>query len=257
MSDNYYGQRLKVSVKNGRLIISIGVNTLAHAVSYAGWACPFDEEKGDYIRTFAVADPEAFAKHVQMAMLEEREDGSSLLSDFLDKASEAAINDGAEGCEFDQQIKTGQFAECETWAAKPEARAMSEPRRDVQRVVMTTQEKIASAPRIEDGEWYEPSENPFIQGCCDCGLAHRIEYDIENGVLSLRFYRDHEATEELQQRLRTERVSARQIVADGLLELAGEMRLGHGITKDAAIRLLCEAADLLLSVVPDAQKAGE
>jgi hypothetical protein len=122
VSDNYYyGQRLKVTVKNGRLIISIGVNTLAHAVSYADWVTPYDDEKGDYFRTFAITDPEAFAKDVKMAMMEEREDGSSLLSDFLDKASGAAVDDGAEGCEFDQQIKTGQFAACETWAAAQKA----------------------------------------------------------------------------------------------------------------------------------------
>jgi hypothetical protein len=119
VSDNYYGQRLKVSVKGGRMIISLGVNTLAHAVSYANWAVPYDDEKGDYFRTFAITDPEVFAKDVRMAMLEEREDGSSLLSDFLDKASEAAVDDGAEGCEFDQQIKTGEFAPCEKWAATP------------------------------------------------------------------------------------------------------------------------------------------
>lgn len=121
VSDNYYGQRLKVSVKNGRLIISIGMNTLAHAISFANWANTYDDEKGDYFRTFAVSDPETFAKDVKMAMLEEREDGSSLLTDFLDKASEAAVDDGAEGCEFDQQIKTGQFAACETWAAEQKA----------------------------------------------------------------------------------------------------------------------------------------
>lgn len=122
MSNNDYGQPLEVSAKDGRLVISIGVNTLAHAVSYADWACPYDEKKGDYIRTFAVVDPEVFAKDVKMAMLDEREDGSSLLSDFLDKASEAAVDDGAEGCEFDQQIVTGEFAECETWAKKPDAK---------------------------------------------------------------------------------------------------------------------------------------
>lgn len=66
---------------------------------------------------------------------------------------------------------------------------------------MTPEEKIATAPVIEDGEWFEPTENPFIHGCCDCGLAHRIEYLVDNGLLSLRFYRDLEATRMLQERL--------------------------------------------------------
>ncbi len=116
MSDNYYGRPLEVTVKDGQLVIAIGVNTLAHAVSYADWAVPYDTEKGDWIRTFAISDPEQFAKDVRMAMLDEREDGSSLLTDFLDRVSGAAVDDGAEGCEFDQQIKHGEFAPCETWA---------------------------------------------------------------------------------------------------------------------------------------------
>lgn len=119
---------------------------------------------------------------------------------------------------------------------------------------MTTEEKIATAPIIEDGQWFEPTENPFIHGCCDCGLAHRIEYLIEKGALSFRFYRDHEATRMLQARLGAEREVQRQIVGDGLRELAAELRLGHGITRDAAIRLVLEAADLL-TVAGDAKAA--
>jgi hypothetical protein len=118
MSNNYYGRRLEVEVKDGQLVIAIGVNTLANAVSYADWANPYDNEKCDYVRTFAISDPEAFAKHVELAMLSEREDGSSLLTDFLDRVSGAAVDDGADGCEFDQQIKTGEFASCETWAVQ-------------------------------------------------------------------------------------------------------------------------------------------
>jgi hypothetical protein len=98
---------------------------------------------------------------------------------------------------------------------------------------------------IEDGELFEPTENPFIHGCCDCGLAHRIEYLIDDGALSLRFSRDHEATKLLQMRLGAMREASRQIVSDGLRELASELTDGVRITKDAAIRLLLEAADLL------------
>lgn len=86
---------LKVEVVGGELRIVIGVNVLAHAVSYADWANPYDEEKHDYIRTFAIADAEQFAKDVKRAMQDERDDGSSLLSDFLDKASSDAVDDGS------------------------------------------------------------------------------------------------------------------------------------------------------------------
>jgi hypothetical protein len=136
---------------------------------------------------------------------------------------------------------------------------MSEPQRDVQQVgLLTAAEKSANAPKGTDDMWFAPSENPFIQGCCDCGLAHRITYRIDSEGLSLNFQRDYEATEHLQARLGKERQAAKQVVADGLLELAGELKMGHRVTKDAAIDLLCEAADLLFSVVaaPDAQKAG-
>ena len=111
---------LSVTVKDGELRISIGVNTLAHAVTYADWANPYEEQAGDYIRTFAIADAETFAKDVALAMQREEEDGSTPLSDFLDKMTEAAIEDGSVACEVDQRIKHGETAACETWATKAE-----------------------------------------------------------------------------------------------------------------------------------------
>lgn len=112
---HHYGDWLDVSIKDGRLIIGIGVRTLAHAVCYSDWANPYDDERGDYIRTFAITDAGRFAKDVMCAMLDEREDGSSPLSDFLDKMAEAAVDDGSEACEFNQTIKRGETAQCETW----------------------------------------------------------------------------------------------------------------------------------------------
>ena len=113
---HYYGNPLSVKVKNGELRISIGVNTLAHAVTYADWANPYDEQTGDYIRTFAIADAETFAKDVALAMQREKEDGSTPLSYFLDKMTEAALDDGSVACEYDQRIKHGQTAPIETRA---------------------------------------------------------------------------------------------------------------------------------------------
>lgn len=114
---NYYGRRLTASVDDGQVVVSIGVQTLAHAVAYADWANPFDEAADDYIRTFAIADAGQFAKDVVNAMLAEREDGSTPLSDFLDKMSQAAIEDGSLGLHEDEhRIKHGETAPCETWA---------------------------------------------------------------------------------------------------------------------------------------------
>jgi len=113
----FYGQPLTVEVKDGRLTISIGVNVLAHAVSYSDWASPFDEKANDYIRTFAITDAEEFARDVLHAMLDEREDGSTPLSDFIDKASEAAVDDGSLATE-DARIKHGETAASEKWSSK-------------------------------------------------------------------------------------------------------------------------------------------
>jgi hypothetical protein len=112
----HQGTPLTVRVKHGELQIVIGVDTLAHAVSYADWANPYEESTGDYIRTFAITDTEAFAKDVRDAMLSEREDGSSPLSDFLDKMTEAAVDDGSMACEYEQRIKHEETSPLEqTW----------------------------------------------------------------------------------------------------------------------------------------------
>ena len=112
---HYYGKPLRVAVTNGLLRVEIGVDTLAHAVSYADWANPFDESANDYIRTFAIADAKQFAKDVMMAMQQEREDGSSPLTDFLDSVSQAAVDDGSEAC-YEARIKHGTTHESEAWA---------------------------------------------------------------------------------------------------------------------------------------------
>src|SRR6185312_1784602 len=95
-----HGKPLIVEAKNGQLIISIGEHVLAHALTYAEWANPYDENRDDYIRTFAITDAHEFAKDVMHAMLDEREDGSTPLGDFLDKMSQAAVDDGSQACEY-------------------------------------------------------------------------------------------------------------------------------------------------------------
>lgn len=74
---NHYGAPLSVVVEDGCLVIRIGAQTLAHAVSYSDWAHDYEDDAGDYFRTFAITDAPMFAKDVLHAMLNEREDGSS------------------------------------------------------------------------------------------------------------------------------------------------------------------------------------
>jgi hypothetical protein len=115
-----YGNRLTASIEQGAVVIRIGVQTLAHAVTYAEWANPYDEEANDYIRTFAIEDEHEFAADVVRAMLAEREDGATPLTMFLDKMSEEAVNEGSLGLhEEPHRIVNGQTAPCETWAIDP------------------------------------------------------------------------------------------------------------------------------------------
>ena len=113
MNRHHYGRPLEVKIERGALVIRIGVQVLAHAVTYSDWANQYDNEQQDYIRTFAITDAEAFAGEVAHAMLSEREDGSTPLSDFLDKMTEAAVEDGSMACEYDQRILHGETAPCE------------------------------------------------------------------------------------------------------------------------------------------------
>jgi hypothetical protein len=112
---HHYGRPLSVQVHQGQLVVAIGVQTLAHAVTYSDWANPYDHQKLDYIRTFAITDVQAFADDVMHMMLREREDGSTPLSDFLDKMTEAAVEDGSIACEYEQSIQHGQAGPQETW----------------------------------------------------------------------------------------------------------------------------------------------
>ena len=115
---HHYGRPLEVKVERGALVIRIGVQTLAHAVTYVDWANVWDERAQEHVRSFAITDAQAFAKEVAHAMLDEREDGSTPLSDFLDKATEAAVDDGSMACEYDQCITFGDTASVETWKSQ-------------------------------------------------------------------------------------------------------------------------------------------
>lgn len=108
---------LSATVERGMVVVRIGVNVLAHAAAQSDWAHRFNEIANAYVREFAIIDAPLFAKEVVSALLDEDEDGSSLLTDVLDKASQAALDDGAESCEFDVGIHHGRFDPRETWSA--------------------------------------------------------------------------------------------------------------------------------------------
>jgi hypothetical protein len=113
----HYKSPLEVKIEHGALVVRIGIGTLVHAVTYSDWANPYDEATGDYVRSFVITDAPQFASDVLHEMLREREDGSTPLSDFVDKASEAAVDDGSLGLheDFDHHIKHGEKSPLETW----------------------------------------------------------------------------------------------------------------------------------------------
>jgi hypothetical protein len=90
---------LTVAVKNGMLTIEIGLNTNAFAAvrSPQRWEAIGGEDPGHGRPEdrFSIANAGGFALDMKRAMLDEEEDGSTPLSDFLDAMAEAAIEDGS------------------------------------------------------------------------------------------------------------------------------------------------------------------
>lgn len=81
---------MNAHVKNGVLTIEIGVDVLAHAALH----------KEDGMRwlsdDYRITDNTGFAKDVVWSLLDEAEDGTSMLTALFDKAIEHAIDNGAE-----------------------------------------------------------------------------------------------------------------------------------------------------------------
>lgn len=85
-------QPLRAEVIEGRIVISIGVETLKY--------CHNENEKEaeprkGYGTGFLIADANGFAEDVVGRMMNEREGGSTILTDLLDKATLDAANDGS------------------------------------------------------------------------------------------------------------------------------------------------------------------
>lgn len=97
-------QILCVSVEGGALCIRIGVNTLADAVLHSPFVSDLIDNSYsngnfnlDQVHSrFQIEDKIGFANDVLVELLAEREDGSSLLTDLFDAASQNAIEQGSE-----------------------------------------------------------------------------------------------------------------------------------------------------------------
>ena len=84
---------LAIVIGGGKLVISIGVNTLASAAE----RCErfYDGEKDRY--TLKVTNKAKFAREIARALQAEEEDGTTPLHVLFDDAAEAAVEDGCEG----------------------------------------------------------------------------------------------------------------------------------------------------------------
>lgn len=88
---------LSVSIKDGKLIISIGVNVIAFAAEHCERY--YDGEKDKY--TLKVTNKEKFAREIRRALQAEEEDGTTPLHVLFDDATEAAVEDGCEGVKLE------------------------------------------------------------------------------------------------------------------------------------------------------------
>jgi hypothetical protein len=87
---------LSCEVFDGKLVISIGVDTLAWATVHE---CE-NRETGIPVGT-KILDATEFARDVQREILRESEDGSSMLTNLLDKAALKAYEQGSLGVYYE------------------------------------------------------------------------------------------------------------------------------------------------------------
>lgn len=90
---------LTCKIDHGRLVISIGIDVLALATECREPFSVYDPNKGDWRTAWKVTDALEFAKDVHHELMDEAEDGSSLVTEILDKAMEQALDQGSLGVE--------------------------------------------------------------------------------------------------------------------------------------------------------------
>lgn len=89
---------------DGELVIRIGIGTLAWASDHQENNNPFDEKANGFRRLFRVTDAVEFAREVRVELCREEEDGSTPLTDLLDKVCWNAIENGCFGIEEDGRV---------------------------------------------------------------------------------------------------------------------------------------------------------
>jgi len=95
--NGHHEKPLSVDVENRVLTISIGIETLAFAFEQTEENNPFDGGTNDFKKLYRVTKKQEFADDVRRALCDEREDGSTILTNLLDKACWNAVEDGCMG----------------------------------------------------------------------------------------------------------------------------------------------------------------
>jgi hypothetical protein len=54
-------------------------------------------------------------------------------------------------------------------------------------------------PKVQDGEWVQPTESGYKMACCDCGLVHSMDFRIHNGKIQFRAGRNEKYTNIIRQ----------------------------------------------------------
>ena len=87
-------QPLHANVEGEQLVIRIGIGTLAFCAEHCNEF--YDDVHASYPPYFTILNHEQWSQDVLRAMFAEREDGSSLATDFFDAAFMRAYDDGSE-----------------------------------------------------------------------------------------------------------------------------------------------------------------
>lgn len=88
-------QPLVCVIEDEQLVIRIGVSVLAFACQQREPFHAYDEKIGDWRNFWDITNPNEFAKEIKAELLREEEDGSSPLTNLLDKAAEEALDQGS------------------------------------------------------------------------------------------------------------------------------------------------------------------
>jgi len=88
-------QYLSCKVEGDELVIRIGIDTLAFATDNSDLFDPFDIDRNIFVQKWKVIDSRGWAQDIVHEINDEDEVGGSPLIYFLDKMSEAALDQGS------------------------------------------------------------------------------------------------------------------------------------------------------------------